>query len=177
MILEYNYDNGNKILDLFKESKLATLDIKTVRDNEETKFVMEYSLIEDYPETRQDIIRKVLNDSLSERLQLVNVLNKFIENQILDNVIDFSLKFNTVKVSKCEIAYSYSYKQSATTSVSSIAELTKCLEKYDRLVTEMGIADQVTPVFKRDGNGKSKKYSQLTIGEISDVLRQAIEDK
>lgn len=177
MILEYNYDNGNKILSLFKESKLATLDIKTVRDNEETKFVMEYSLIEDYPEARQDIIRKVLDDSLSERLQLVNVLNKFIENQILENVIDFSLKFNTVKVSKCEIAYSYSYKQSATTSISSIAELTKCLEKYDRLVTEMGIADQVTPVFKRDGGGKSKKYSQLTIGEISDVLRQAIEDK
>lgn len=176
MILEYNYDNGNKILDLFKESKLATLDIKPIQDGENVKFAIEYTLIEDYPEARQELIKKVLNDSLSERLQLVNVLNKFIENQILKNVKSFCLKFNTVKVNKCEISYSASYKQSLQT-VSPIAKLTQCLEEYDRLVIEMGIADQVTPVFKRDGGGKSKKYSQLTIGEISDVLRQAIEDR
>lgn len=173
MILEYSYDNGNKILDLFKESKLATLDIKTVHNDNETKFVMEYTLVEDYQ--KQSLIRKVLDDSLAERLQLVNVLNQFIENQILENVNDFSLKFNTVKVNKCEIVYSFSYKHSSK-SVNPIAKLTKCLEEYDRLILEMGITDQATPVFKKVGSGKNKKYTQLTIGEISDVLRQAIED-
>lgn len=177
MILEYNYDNGNKVLDLFKESKLATLNIKTIRNDDETKFVMEYTLIEDYSSKLQEAIRKVLDSSLAERLQLVGVLNDFIENQILNNVIDFSLKFNTVHVNKCEISYSFSHKQAVENNNNSVLELVKCLEQYDRLITKMGIADQEVPgIFKRTGSGKSKKYTQLTIGTISDALRQAIED-
>ena len=117
MILEYNYDKGNTVLEYFKQSKLATLDIKTTKENGETKFVMEYTFVEDYPEPRQNLIREVLANSLPERLQLANVLNQFIENQILDNVNDFTLRFNAVKVRKCEITYSSSYKQAVISQV------------------------------------------------------------
>lgn len=178
MILEYNYDKGNEILDYFKQSKLASLDIKTVKERKpdgETKFVMEYTLVEDYPEPRQSLIREVLADSLPERLQLTNVLNQFIENQILNNVNDFSLKFNAVKVRKCEITYSSSYKQSVVKSESSTEELVKCLEKLDRIITNMGITDQPTAnIFRREGTGRNKKHIPLTIGEVATTLRQSL---
>lgn len=174
MILEYNYDKGNTVLEYFKQSKLATLDIKTTKENGEIKFVMEYTFVEDYPEPRQNLIREVLANSLPERLQLANVLNQFIENQILDNVNDFTLRFNAVKVRKCEITYSSSYKQ-AVKDTNLTQELIKCLERYDRIVTEMGIADQVTAnIFKREGGGRNKKYVPLTIQDVGNTLRQSL---
>lgn len=177
MILEYSYDKANMVLDYFKQSKIASLDIKTVKERRpdgETAFVMEYTLVEDYPEPRQSLIREVLQNSLQERLQLANVLNQFIENQILDNVNDFSLKFNAVKVRKCEIAYSSSYKQ-AVKDTNLTDELVKCLERFDRIVTEMGIADHETAnVFRREGSGRNKKYVALTIKEVGDTLRQSL---
>lgn len=174
MILEYSYDKGNKVLDLFKKSELATLNIRKVKDGDEDKFVMEYTLISDYAETRQTAIKELLSESLAERLQLANVLNQFIENQILNNVIDFSLKFNAVKVKKCEITYSSSYKQ-AVQNISLLQELTNCLERYEHIVTKMGIADQATSnIYRREGTGRNKKYVPLTIKEVSDTLRQSL---
>ena len=174
MILEYSYDKGNKILDLFKKSELATLEIRKVKDNDDYKFVMEYTLIKDYTEDRQKAIKEVLSESLAERLQLANVLNQFIENQILNNVVDFSLKFNAVKVKKCNITYSSSYKQ-AVQNISLLQELVNCLERFDYIVTEMGIADQPTSnIYRRDGSGRNKKYIPLTIKDVSNTLRQSL---
>ena len=183
MLLEYNYDNGHKILEAFKNSELATLNISTVKEkdsNDKVRFVMEYTLIKDYPEERQAAIRDILANSLSERLQLVNILNKFIENQILDNVNNFSLKFNTVKVRKCEIFYSFSFGSkvgigSNQGETSSLKDLTTCLEKFDHIIIDMGIANQSTDsIYRREGTGRSKKYIPLTFKEVSDILRQSL---
>ena len=131
-------------------------------------------MVSDYVESRQAAIRKVLSESLAERLQLANVLNQFIENQILNNVVDFSLKFNAVKVKKCEITYSCSYKQEVQ-SVNLLQELVSCLEKLDHVITEMGISDQtVDNIYRKEGSGRSKKYIALTIKEIGDTLRQSL---
>lgn len=174
MILEYDYDKGNTILEYFKKSKLATLEIKTVKQNEEIKFVMEYTFIKDYPEVRQALIREALSNSLSERLQLATILNQFIENQTLNNVNEFSLKFNAVKVRKCEISYSSSYKQ-APKNISSLEDLAKCLERFDYITTEMGIGSQTTSnIYKKEGSGRNKKYIPLTIKDISNTLRQSL---
>ena len=173
MILEYSYDKANHILDLFKKAELATLEIKTVKDKDNTRFVMEYTLIEDYTETRQELIREALSASLAERLQLANVLNQFIENQVLNNVIDFSLRFNAVR-RKCEITYSSSYKQ-APQSVDLLQELKNCLERYDHIITEMGIADQTTAnIYRKEGSGRNKKYIPLTIRDVANTLRHSL---
>lgn len=178
MILEYSYDKINMVLDYFKQSKLATLDIRTIKEKRidgETKFVMEYTFVEDYPEPRQSLIREVLADSLPERLQLTNVLNQFIENQILDNVNEFSLKFNAVKVRKCEIIYSSSYKQVITEGKNNIKELEKCLEKLDRIITDMGVGDNTTAnIYRKEGNGRNKKYIPLTVKDVSNTLRKSL---
>lgn len=177
MILEYNYDKGNHVLELFKNAELATLEIKTVKErrpNGKVTFVMEYTLVKDYTETRQAMIREALSASLAERLQLANIFNQFIENQILDNVNDFSLKFNAVKVRKCEIAYSSSYKQTPQ-NVDLLQQLISCLEQYDRIVTEMGIADQATAnIYRKEGTGRNKKYVPLTIKDVGNTLRQSL---
>lgn len=179
MILEYSYDKGNMILDYFKQSKIASLEIKTVKEkipNGETAFVMEYTLVDDYPEPRQSLIREVLQNSLQERLQLANVLNKFIENQILNNVKNFSLKFNTVKVRKCEISYSFSYKQQTEENkMSSTDELVQCLERLDRIITEMGAGGHSTAnIYKKEGAGRNKKYIPLTVQDVANTLRQSL---
>jgi len=179
MILEYNYDNGNLVLDLFKKSALATLEIKTVQEKRidaPLRFVMEYTLVEDYPEDKQVAIRKILSESLNERLQTVNVINKFIENAILNNVKAFNLSFNTVMVRKCEIFYSSSYgANSVATPQSDIAKLTQCLEQFDSIITSMGVAQETVPgVFKREGTGKNKKNVPLNIADLAAALRHAL---
>ena len=83
MILEYNYDKGNIVLEHFKKSELATLEIKTIKEETETTFVMEYTFVEDYPEQRQKLIRTALSNSISQRIQLCNIINQFIENEII----------------------------------------------------------------------------------------------
>ena len=155
MILEYNYDNGISVLEHIKKSELVTLTIKQVKDSNQ-KFVISYTLINDYPEKSQNIIREVLSNSLEDRLQLINILNQFIENQSLGNVNDFSLNFNSLSSKKkCEIFYSSSYK-TVKQKDNSIQELIQCLENYDCIVTKMGIHSQEVPKIFKKGNGKGK---------------------
>lgn len=177
MILEYSYDKANEIIELFKNSEIASLNITTFKDTDEPRFAMEYTLVKDCPETKQVLIRKALESSLTERLQLVNVLNQFLENQILNNVKSFTLKFNAINVRKCQITYSSSYK-SALKSTSSVSDLQRNLEQLDRTIVEMGISDQTTvDIYKKEGSGRSKKYIPLTIGEVLQTLRASLAEE
>lgn len=177
MILEYSYDKANEIIELFKNSELASLSITTFKDANKPRFAMEYTLVKDYPESKQVMIRKVLESSLVERLQLANVLNQFLENQILDNVNNFTLKFNAVNVRKCEMTYSSSYKNAPKKS-GSIVDIQKSLEQLDRTIVEMGISDQATiDIFKKEGSGRSKKFVPLTIREVIQTLRASLTEE
>ncbi len=181
MILEYSYDNANLVFDLFKQSALATLDIKTITEGDKPRFIMEYALVNDYPEVRQDAIRKVLSESLNERLQLVNVLHQFLENAILDNVKEFNLHFNAVQVRKCQILYSSSFgvkNPNVKSPESNVTQMERCLEQFDHIVTEMGVSAQTIPnVFKREGSGRNKKYVSLTIADLAKALRHALTEE
>lgn len=176
MLLEYNYDKGNKVLEMFKNSELAFLNISQGKEVEgKPVFVMEYALINDYPEPKQNLIRKALAESLPERLQLTDILNQFVEHQSLNSVTKFSLRFNAVNVRKCEISYSSSFANKQS-SVNLCDELVSCLEKYDYIVTQMGIAGQeVSGVYRREGTGRNKKYIPLTIQDVGNILRHSLE--
>lgn len=174
MILEYSYDKANEILTLFKDSKLATLNIQPKTSDGETVYIMEYTLIDSYVESKRDNMRKVLVESLPERLRVAELLNEFIEHQSLNNVEKFSLTFNIVDVLKCEVTYSASYGQEAK-SVSDIKQLQNCLEQYDLLITRMGVSDITVPgIFRKEGNGKNRRNVQLTIKEIGEALKHAL---
>lgn len=173
MILEYSYDKAMKVLKYFKNGDIAYLSIKPqVKGSDgETKFAMEYTLITDYPEPKQNLIRIALSNSLPLRLDIVSLLNKFIENQVIDNVSEFYLTFNAVNVQKCDIDYRLTCK-STTNEVCKHTELADCLDRFDSLITKMGVADtKVENVFKKEGGSRSKKYTQLTVSDISEILR------
>lgn len=172
MILEYSYDKMNFILDLFRESKIASLTISKGADS----YVMEYTKLEDLSPEDLKFAKETLNNSLPERLNAVNVLNQFMEKQIMNTVIEFSFRFNVVRTRKCQISYTCNYSDNAQDESKRLTEqLIQCLENYDRIVTEMGIADQKTPnIFEKSGNGKNKSYSALSIRDVGNVLRHAL---
>lgn len=177
MILEYNYDKANKVLELFKESKLATLNIQPKEHEGEPTFIMEYTLIDDYAEKKQHDMRRVLMQSLPERLRVAQLLNDFIEHQALKNVKEFTLQFNIVDVHKCEVTYSASFGDEAN-DISDVKQLQNLLEQYDLLITKMGVGDITVPnVLRREGGGKNRKYVPLTVRDIEKALRSAIMER
>lgn len=174
MILEYSYDKANKILELLKESQLASLTVTKAKDT----YVMEYTLISDYPEQKQGLIRKVLSEALPQRLKLVNLMNQFIEKQILNLVDDFSIKFNSVNVRQCDFKYAYGFKDDGSIqSQEPIQTIETCLEQLENTVTKMGVAKQQVPVYRREGTGRNKKYIQLTVQEFIATIRQSLEEQ
>lgn len=177
MILEYSYDKANEILALFKDSKIATLDIQEKTAGEDKTYVMEYSLIDSYVEKKRSDMHKVLSNSLPERLRVAELLNDFIEHQSLNNVKEFKLHFNIVDVHRCEVTYSASFGQEAN-NMSDIQQLQKCLEQYDSIITRMGVSDITVPnIFRKEGSGKNRKNVSLTVKEIGEALRHALVEK
>ena len=177
MILEYSYDKANEILSLFKESKIATLNIQQRTTEDGDTYIMEYSLIDNYIDSKRDDMRKVLAESLPERLCIAELLNEFIENQTLNNVKKFKLYFNIVDVCKCEISFSTSFGHNPN-NTSDIKQLQKCLERYDSIVTRMGVGDiEIPNVYRKEGSGKNRKNIPVTVKDIGNSVRHALTEK
>lgn len=171
MILEYNYDAANTVLNLLKESKLASL---TVAKHEDT-YAMDYTLIEDYPEAKQVFIRKNLAEALPERLKVVELMNQFIENQILGSVNNFSLSFDAVNKRKCQIHYSVSFGTSAEQHKEPVVQMQKCFEQLETIVLNLGAGNQLINMYRKEGSGRNKKYSQLTLQGVICEIRKSLE--
>lgn len=182
MILEYNYDKAMSILELFKNGEIAYLSIKQQEiPDDNPKFIMEYILIKDYPEDKQNCIRVALSNSLQLRLNIVNLLNSFIENQIVNNVDVFNLTFNAVNVSKCNINYTLTYKSKfvydciANNSTCNHTDLVDCLDKLDSIINKMKVSNtKIDNIFKREGTGRNKKYTQLTVADTVSLLKELL---
>lgn len=174
MLLEYSYDKCNEVIDNFKNSKIASLSIAKA---ESGSFVMDYTLIEDLPVARQVTVRKALYESLPERLQVVDVLNQFLEAQILNGVNNFSLRFNAIDVrnNKCEISYSSSFKTVIDDNKSAYLELQQCLERYDLLITKLGVSDVViSDIYAKSSSNKGRKYLPVTMSDFGEAIRKEL---
>ncbi len=168
MILEYSYDKANQIVSDFEKSKIASLTILKEADN----CVMEYTLVENLTDLQQAIATKTLSESLMERLQVVNILNKFIEAQIHNGVNNFALQFNVVDVKKCEINYSYSFQSPVEDNKSLFLKLEDCLEEFDLLITKLGIGDvELDNTYTKVS---SRKYGKITMKDFGDAIRKEL---
>lgn len=178
MILEYSYDSANTILELLKGSKLASLTVAKHGD----VYAMEYTLIEDYSEAKQVFIRKNLAEALPQRLKVVELMNQFVENQILGLVNNFALSFDAVNKRKCQIQYSVSFAEKAK-KVSEIGEqhnepvvqMQKNLEQLENILMKLGAQDQLVNVYRREGSGRNKKHVQLTLQGAITEIRKSLE--
>lgn len=177
MILEYSYDSANIVLELLKGSKIASL---TVAKHEDT-YAMEYTLIEDYSEAKQVFIRKNLADALPQRLKVVELMNQFVENQILGLVNSFSLSFDAVNKRKCQIQYSVSFGKTRSNTENGeqhkepVVQMQKCLEQFENILLQLGVQDQTVNVYRREGSGRNKKHVQLTLQGVVEEIRKSLE--
>lgn len=172
MILEYSYDKANEVLDLLNKSQIASLTVTKAEDT----YVMEYTEISEYPEAKQSLIRKVLSEALPQRLKLVNLMNQFVEKQILGLVDDFTIKFNAVNVRQCEFKYSYGFNDSVIQKQEPIQIIETYLEQLERTVINMGASEQQVPAYRKEGTGRNKKYVQLTMQEFIATIRKTLEE-
>lgn len=174
MLLEYSYDKFNDIIDKFEKSEVASLDIT---QSDSGAFVMSCVLIDELPEPKQNLVRAALAASLPDRIEILNVLNQFMEVQIMDGVNSFSLHFNAINVKeKCEISYFSSFKPvMEDTGKSLLVELEKCLEHYDLLVTKLAVSDvEIENVFTRTSGSRNKKYVPVTLSDFGNVIRKEL---
>ena len=172
MILEYSYDNALKVLNLLKTSQIATLFIK----EKNNICAIDFTLISDYPEPKQANIRPALNESMAERIAINSLFNNFMVSKLAGKNVRLELNFNAVNVRKCEITYKLDgEKLIKAQDENYILELTNCLERYEHLITQLGVSDYVLDsVFKKEGSGRGKKTVPITLKDLSSITRRMI---
>lgn len=172
MILEYNYEKALHVLDLLKESNIAVLDIKENSD----VVIMEYKLVSEYPEHVQRQIRRTLADAMPRRLRLIEFFNNLIVTKAAGKEIHVTLHFNALGVRRCQIEYQYEGILLDASSEDNLTALKACLERVDSILTQMGISSQKIGVYRREGNGRQKKYTELTLRDFSSIVNKAAEE-
>lgn len=173
MILEYSYEKATKVLELFKESKIASLDITEGGDST----IMEYTLIDEYPVHMQRQIRNTLAGIMPRRLQLIEFLNNYIVTKSSGVDIKLELHFNAVSLKKAKIDYSYTGGPLLKSSeLDNLQALKACLDRVDQLVIAMGVSSQELDVYKKDRSGRNKKYVPVTLRDFGFIFRKALEE-
>lgn len=174
MLLNYNYDNANKVLAMFNEGKLATLNIERPVSNEK-KFVMNYTLVTEYPSDYQMKIKRAMSNpnSYPVRIKVTELFNQFIENQATDTVIEFSLYFTAVDslICKCTSKCQFGGNNDCVTG----EQIEECIDDLDGIITKLGIGSvKVDNWFKKEGAGKNKRNVPLTLTDLSIMIRHAL---
>lgn len=173
MILEYNYEKALHVLELLKESKIASLDIVTKENN---VIIMEYKLIEEFPEHTQRQIRRTLADAMPRRLRLIELFNNIIVTKAAGKDIQITLHLNALGVRKCKIDYHWTGDLLKSSDEDSLTALRACLERVDSILINMGISSQKINAYTREGGGRQKKYTQLTLKDFSSIVMKTAEE-
>ena len=171
MISEYSYDVITKVIDLFQQSRIVTLNIEDCNE----QALIDYTTTEDYDASERLAISHTLRNSLGTRLYVSNLLNQYIEKKSLDEVTKFFATFNAYGVKQCKFESSYQFSGKPFSQKTNTEMLKKGLEQIDRAIVNMGVSDQKTELYRREGSGKSKKYVALTMQEVAEKLRKELE--
>ena len=172
MILEYSYDKAMHILNLIKKNEIASLSIREA----DKKTYFEYTLVSNYPSPQREKMQAILLDSIAKRMQLLEFINKLIIAKTQD--IDFYLKVN-FSVTDCR-SCSFQYWSSGTVDTipkETIAatNINKALEMLDKSILDMGSGDvQIQGIFKKTGHGRGTKYTPMTLGMLTQVIRDTL---
>lgn len=174
MLLEYSYDNGMKVLDLLKQNKIVTLIIHEQLDT----LMIEYTLISDYPEAKQNRIRKVLENSMAKRFSLITLLDSFIITKSEGKNTRLKLSFNALHFPIAELTYWLTGHPLIVEQMhDNYSDMRQALERVEKLSIELGIIN--TPlgnVFRKEGTGRNKKQIPLTVNDFIHVMREAVDN-
>ena len=171
---KYSYDEVKELIRQFGNSNVAQIDLE---DKEDGTFALSYLLISDVQNIKSvrnmdSLIRK----NLAKRLYISDLLNRYLEKKSLGKVMNFCIHFNIKDTETLELTSSWGYTTLPDSHNDHVDYLNKCLEQYDMLITKLGAVDQQVELYRKTGKGKRCKYEPVTLGDISEVLRKALEE-
>lgn len=172
MLLEFSYENANKVLSLFNEGNIAQLHIGSVVVDGKTRFVLNYIPMDSLDTHSKSVAMRALNNpnSYMSRMRVTEMLNKFIENMATNTVTRFELEFSVIERATVLLNTQVQFAKEANTVTDTSIE--DCLKTLEDIVTKLGISSmKVNEVFKKEGNGKSKKSVPMSVSEIVDALK------
>lgn len=172
MILEYSYEKAVKVLELLKESKIATLEMH----ESEGKTAMEYTLVSEYPIHVQAQITRVFNESLPKRVRFIEMFNDIIVTKAAGEKVKVDIHMNAVHVRNLDLTYECIGTLIKRGEEDNLVALRVHLKGVDDALTAMGISSQKINAYHREGGGRQKKYTQLTLGELSSIIEKALEE-
>ena len=143
MQIIYSNDKAQEILELLSTGKIEKLHVFKDMTNE--VYVINY----------------IANEELNKvNTKVYSIFKEFVDNMNTDSVVNFNLNYSLSEFS-CSKSYK-EIKKDDTTYTS--AELKQLL--IDQLTKE-GKIDELVDVYNRvQGNGKQKKYIQMTVKEV-----------
>lgn len=174
MLLEYSYDNGMMVLDFLKRNKIVTLTISRKMDRD----MIEYTLFDEYLESKQNRIRQVLENSMAKRLSLITLLDNFIVTKSAGKNVMLSLKFSALNGPIAELTYQLIGDPALAEQMhDDYGDMQKALENIENLSTRLGIINTpLNKVFRKEGAGRNKKQVQLTVGDFIRIMREAVDN-
>ena len=173
MIYEYTYDIGMKVLQLFKEDKLATLTIEMT----DGKFVVDYTLKSEYDKEDRERIYANYRNNLSKRIDVVDILNEFIEMQATDRVKVFTMDLDATGENGIKCKVSRAYTGDPITPASATEDVEKTLSRLEAELCNTGANALKINAYSCAKAGKgNKKYTQLTLGDLLEIIRESMRE-
>lgn len=184
MLLELTRENAKKVLTLFSRGEIAELHVNPVTIDGRKSFACNYTTVNSLNAHHLAVASRTLNheNSYMARMRVMNILEKFIENVESGTIVRFTIKFSvigrpTALLNTCvQFSNETSAEHVSSNEVSEKFTATsktpaECLQKLKALVNEAGVAHaKVGGIFKREGNGRGKKNTPVTISEVINIL-------
>lgn len=175
MVMTYNLNRANDLIELFDNSNIVALKVylDSSLGEENESYIFDFKTIEDYPENKRIEIRSLFNDKNLHKLsQVSKILKEFVFMKEADNVNLFELSFdimtNEFKVQK-------SYKQTMP-----IGHVTGSRETYQETLATLNgyIASKdklsliIPEVYEKIPTNGRAKYIKLTIEDLLNKLKE-----
>lgn len=177
MVLEFSHEKMEKIIERFCDGMLATLDIY----EKDGVYLINYTGTNIYTMEQQAAMKNVLDENLSIRIKMQDTLTEFLENMAMDNVQKMEFHYSILNTNYIDMRMSLILKENglvrAKNSESRMAQLNTLCEMLDKQVLDMGIKDiQIPGIFRREGAGKNRKYIQQTLGDLTGMVKAALDN-
>jgi hypothetical protein len=175
MIYEYTYDIGMKVLQLFKEDKLATM---LIQQDENGKLIIDYTLKSEYDKEDREKIYANYHNNLSKRIEVVDLFNEFIEMQATDRVKVFTMDLNVTGDNGIKCKVSRAYTGEPITPASATEDVEKTLARLEAELCNTGANALKINAYScaKSGKGNNKKYTQLTLGDLLEIIRESMRE-
>ena len=170
MVAVYSNQKALDIVSLLSACQIVTLEIflDDSLGKESAEYVLKYTIVSEYSETEQEIIKKKINHGSGYFVKAVNEVSEFIkmktDNNVKGFVLNFDIRNNTLKVNRV-------YKKTDTKECTS--DFNNLINQLEEFVNEAGKQNEKLSVYAKipNPNGKRPKYEQMELKEVISILK------